>query len=367
MRSMTRFAPSKVWFGFATFLWKRVATRDRFLVLSCLLLPAANRISTLVAFGITIKSINRAVRGELGSSEELLLGGAVVGAFVLSEILSVLAARADVSMHRVALALSRELRADELIRLRERGVKTRRESLEHLEGSEKDPALAAALLIQNLVRFASLIFLVVSLLLVIGIISPLVSGFIALGGGILLLFLRLRIRPSLNREQSRKLARRQLASMECRLLAAEDVDKSVVANYLRNAHDRILFEAAKAKRRREGKVVALAGGGAALAMVSVFFLVSRGHFDGVDPATLVVLILSLRLCVSQGKMAVEKWSRLLSDKVILSELRKTAEHSAQRAFGQLGTPYAADVGNHGDLDLRRQGPQSKAHGRSPSA
>lgn len=335
---MTRFAPSKIWFGFAAQLWKRVGTRDRFLVLSSLVLPAANRISTLVAFGVTIKAINRAITAELTLSQELLLAGAILVAFVISEVFSILAARAEVSLQRIALGITRELRADELLRLRAEGVKTRREATERQEASEKDPALSFAALLQNLVRFASLIFLVVSLLLVIAYISPMVSGIIALGGGILLLFLRSRIRPAVSKDQGKKKARKQLSRMERRLLQTDEIDAAQRSNYLGNSHDRILFEAGKAKRRRQGKVVALAGGGAAIAMASVFFLVSRGHFDGVDPATVIVLILSLRLCVSQGKMAIDKWGGLLSERVLLSELRKMVERSARGPIGDFNEP-----------------------------
>src|SRR5690606_21342364 len=141
----------------------------------------------------------------------------------------------------------------------------------------------ASSLMQTLAKFVSLVVLVIAMLGVIGIVSPLLSLFLAVGGCILLALLRRRIQPESPVREGRKKTRKELVDMERELLASESVNPETLAAYIDNDQDRLLIGQSKSKRSQQRKAALLAGGGSALVMTGVFFLVARGLLDGVDP------------------------------------------------------------------------------------
>jgi hypothetical protein len=329
---MVQLAPSTIWFGFAALLWRRVAGRDRAVCIASLLVPAANRIATLISFGVTIRAIGIAVQRDLAPATEWILGGSIFACFLVAEVISQIAGRVDLAVQRITTRIARGLRAEDLLRARSLPPAQRPEIAKLGRDEEKDFVASSSALMQNLVKFISLVVLVVSLLAVICVLSPVVSGAFALGGVTLLVFLRKRIQPSDKAASiGRKKSRKRLAQMEKDLLSDKEIDEETVASYLDNPYDRLQHQIAREKRARQRKVLAIAGVGSALVMTSIFFLVSRGLFEGIDPAAVVVMILALRLCVSQGKSAMDKWGTLLSERPLMAELRKMAERCAEPA------------------------------------
>lgn len=339
---MTRFAPSHIWFRLIAVLWKRVLLRDRFVVIAYFVMPAVNRLTTVASFAIAVRAFTRAIHAPLSPSSELLFAGAIFIVFLLSEFTDVVMSTVQGAIQRICLALARGVRVDVLIQTRgktkpllpDRVDGDDSETIEE-EGQEKGNSITKgdtvdkmSNLLQSLIRFMSQILLILALLLVIMWISPVVSLSLMGGGMALLLFMRLRIRGDERSEtEEQKEAQEYLLKLEERLCNAKEVTDVDRYNYIENRYDQIRFAKAKTNRARRGKIMSLNGLGVASAMVAIFILASQGFLTGVDPALAVVLILSLRMCTSQGRVAFELWSALLSERELLGDLRKALEQS----------------------------------------
>lgn len=326
---MGNLAPSaSLWFGLFRNLWGRLSTRERFVLFGSLLLPAANRISHLGSFGVTVRCITHSIRHDLDPTTEYLLAGVVFASFLVAAGIQAAAGSVETSLKRLTLRLSRDLMADNLVvRSGEKGKASARVR----GGGGGSFAKRVARLLYTIVSFGSLVVLCVSLLGVIFYISPLIAAIVAGLGVTLFAFLRARIRTSTRNEgRDMKAARIRLDRIALQIAESKREDEELRTSYVDNEFDRLSIDETRRQRVRQAKIVLMAGVGSGIAMGAAFFYASRGYFEKLDPALVIVLILALRLCVMQGRNAMDRWSTMLGERPLLARLRQMASAGSSR-------------------------------------
>jgi len=315
--------PSGLWGDFICRLAKKLGFRDRLILLLGLTLPAVNKGTNIGSFGVAIKAIMMGVQGDLTRTEEYVVGGIVFAAFVFAALIRFAAGRVEVAIDRIALQLVRGIAADQLVAMRTVPPESREEALGAFQRAETKFIRNGSNLLRNLITFVSLVLVLLILLAVIVWVSPLVAGIFIAGVVAILLFMRKRIRgPVATNPKVERNAAKELSRVGRRVALAEGGVDQLKERYIRNSADSLANHREKCKKGRSGKISVLSGIGSAFAMAALFFLASDGALSEHDPAVIIVLILALRVSVGNGRTAMEKWSRLLSDRERLGELRK---------------------------------------------
>lgn len=321
---MAAVLPSGTWFGLGARLWELLPARERAVFFAYLVLPACNRIAALASFGLTVRMIRHSMVHHFTPREEILAGLGIFAAFAFASLLFWAAGRCELLLKDAILRLVREVAGRRLLSVRDLSGEGREAAFRKLHNRLPELVRRSS---DMLFDFASLCangVLIVVLSSVILVVSPFVGLVLVLGGLAFGLGLRVNSprRARAGAEGGSKRATEELRKAARELACGEASADESMDRYRRNEFDRLQQEEFSRKRRRQGKVLALVGFGTALLMTVLFFLASEGWFDEMDTIWIIVLVLAVRTCVAHGRMVLERWSSLLSQRDYLGRFRQ---------------------------------------------
>lgn len=326
-----QWVPSKSWFTFIRLLLGKVNQKEKLILLAGLTLPGVNRMTNIGSFGVAVKAINMATREDLSPERVYMIAALVVGVFILSGVIRTAAGRIEQAIGGIARKMVRGIVADQLVALQHVSEEERSEQLEKFLRGEKQFVKNASGLLTDLIKFVSLILVVVLLMAVISWISIIVAGVLFSGVIVILFMMRMRIQgPIRNDKKAKKKATRELSKIREKIAKSGGDTEKMVEKYLKNAADELADKHEKSRRKRKGKITIVSGVSSALAMATALFIAARGGFSDIDHSLLVVMILSLRLASGQGRTAMDKWSGLLGEREALGQLRRMVEAGRDR-------------------------------------
>ncbi len=318
---MARILPSGEWFGFGTRLWGLLRLRERAIFLAVLTLPATNRIAALASFWLTIRAIRYALQEELTARQELLVGSGVFLAFGTAAALFWAAGRCEMSLKAVILRLVREVIGSKLLRFRELPEAAREAEYRRFHERERQFVMKSTETLFNFVSICTNFILITALCAIILIVAPLVGIALVVGGSAALLALRARAPRKPLSPGARKQALEDLERAGRDLATGDAPAGECLERYTKSEFDRIHLAESLGKKARQGRILGFVGIGTALLMSGLFFLASEGNFSELDPFWLIVLVLAIRTCIGQGKMLLEKWGSLLTERSTLARFR----------------------------------------------
>lgn len=321
---MAAVLPSRAWFGLGSRLWELLPARDRAVFVAYLALPALNRIAALASFGLTVRLIHHSMTHHLTPQQEILAGIGIFAAFAFASLLFWAAERCELSLKGAFLRLVREVAGRRLLMVRELSGEERESAFRKFYRRTPELVRKSSDMLFDFSSLCANSVLIVVLSSVILLVSPLVGAVMVLGGLTFLLGMRVRSPRGgrVGAEGGTKRATEELRKAAWELACGEVSDEEALDRYRRNELDRLQQEGLSLKRARRGKVLALVGFGTAVLMSVLFFLAAEGWFDEMDPIWILVLVLAVRTCVAHGRMALEKWSSLLSQRTHLGRFRQ---------------------------------------------
>ncbi len=160
-------------------------------------------------------------------------------------------------------------------------------------------------------------------------------------GFILLLFLRKRV----GNQETVSLGEVRRAKKQLSVAAASVVRSGEGAgSYVNNDFDRIRAKDQQGRKSREGKIVFLSAILSAVVLLSIFFLVVKGVFEGLDPVLLLIFVFSIRLLTINARICMLKWSSVLQVRKSMVALVCLIEPGGE-------FPELTAAGDHDEEDL----------------
>lgn len=290
-----------------------------------------NRLTNIGSFGVAVKAIKMATQDDLTTNQVLLIASLVVGVFLLSGLIRTAAGRIELSIEGIARKMVRGIVADQLVALQNVSEAEKNEQLARFLSGERQFVKNASSLLTDLIKFVSLILVVILLMALISWISPIVAGVLIGGLVVILIMMRMRISgPIRNDKRAGKRASKELTEIREKIAGGGSDTEKLVKDYLGNTADRLEEKKGKTKKKRKSKITIVSGISSALAMATALFLAARGDFAELDSTWLIIMILALRLGSGQGRTAMEKWSGLLGEREALGQLRRMVEAGRDR-------------------------------------
>lgn len=323
--------PSASWVTFIRRLIRKVSFKERLILLAGLTLPAVNRITNIGSFGVAVKAINMATQEDLTPEKVYMIAGVVVGVFVLAGLIRSAAGKIELAIDGIALKMVRGIVADQLVALQKAPEDVRQKQLEVFVKGERQFVKNASGLLTDLIKFVSLILVVVLLMALISWLAPLVAGVLIAGLVVILFMMRIRIHGPIRSDKAAgKRAKEELARLREDIATGSSGDDELIGKYLKNDADQLDVKKEKTKQKRKSGITIVSGVSAALAMATALFVAARGDFADIDHSLLIVMILALRLASGQGRTAMDKWSVLLGERESLGQLRRMVEAGRER-------------------------------------
>ena len=302
-------------------IWGLMHPRERFVGFLALFLPILNRIAILGSFGVALKLITAAARGEVDPEWRWAASVGVVLAFGLAGLIRWTGEQVSLAFEISSLRIARRILAENLVKARElpnvrRGRIARR--FRKVEGSIARKWSAIQV---NLVELAASLAVIGVLMVLVTWVLPLI-GVIMVGGGILVLcYFCIRVKRSREAPTLRD-ARSELEQLIDRLeKGVKDPDR-FVRNFENNSVDRFRSDRIREARKLKSRLSWLVSGGAAVVMVSVLHLASEGWLEGKDPVLLLLFVFALRFSMLQSETVFLKWTLLLREREAASLLSR---------------------------------------------
>lgn len=341
-REVASVLPSRIWWTGACALWFGLRKREKALVLLGVILPAMEQLAKLGSLGVAMKAVSHGVRGALSHQVRIELCVAILVAFSVAAAIQFLAAKAKMRLRRLILLTARKCQTANLVEREDASLGQDGKHLRKALRKEQRLVMSACVGIQSLIDFSSAA-LIVAILLVVVIWFNLAVGAIMLASGAIALFvLRARTRQRKGGAERRS-GKKQQSRRE---IAAEATDAEEDFESIENDMGKSGFNADSdeldCRSSRESKIAISSNIGIAVLMAASFYLVSeQGAIDEKKAVWIFVFVLGLRLVAAQGKAAISKWGRALSEKKGLLMVAKGALSSAGVAKRPQASPASS--------------------------
>lgn len=302
-------------------IWGLMHPRERIVGFLALFLPILNRIAILGSFGLAMKLIIAAARGEIHPEWRWATALGIVLAFGLAGLLRRTGEQVSLALESSSLRIARRILAENLIKARELPKAQRRRIARRFQKVEDSLARKWSAIQVNLVELAASLAVIGVLMALVTWVLPLI-GVIMVGGGILALcYFCIRVKRSRESPPLRG-ARSELKQLIGRMEKGVKDPRRFVRNFENNSVDRSRAIRRRESRELKSKLSWLVSGGAAVVMVSVFYLASEGWLEGKDPVLLLLFAFALRFSMLQSETVFLKWTLLLKEREAASLLSR---------------------------------------------
>lgn len=278
-----------------------------------LFMPALNRLAMLGSFGLAIKLILASATGKIEPEWRWAIALTLAATFALSSLIRWTGDKVFIALHTTSLRIVRRLIANNLLGARELMKKERGKVARNFRKVEARLVRKWSTILVNIVDLAASGVMIAILMTLVTWVLPLVGGLMMSGGILVLLYFCFRIKKSKGNPPLRE-AQMDLDKLVKRLVGGKGQSQNVVKSYENNRVDRIRSSDFRKPRELKSKLSWLVSGGAAVMMVSVFYLASDGWLDGKDPVLLILFAFALRFSIFQSENVFFKWTLLLRER-----------------------------------------------------
>ncbi len=344
--------PSRIWWRGARALWRGLKKGEKATLLLGMLLPVMEKLAKLGSLGMAMKAVGHSVRGALSQQVRIELCLAILLAFGLASLIQLLAEKVRMRLRRLILQTTERCQASLFAAASDDFQGLQRKAARKRKKRERTFLKSGCVGIQSLVDFFSAALIVMILLCVV-VWFNLTVGVIMMVSGAMALFVlrsRTRGRKEMPEEGDETREQSRWEGVERSADAGDDPESAADDSEVPISLDKL--DELERKSNREGKIAISANLGIAALMAASFYLVSeQGAIDEKKAVWIFVFILGLRLAMIQGKAAISKWGRALSEKRGLLMVARGALAFAESGGG----PQAPSVPSAGSPTARVAG------------
>jgi len=321
-----RVIPSRIWVEAGRALWCSLAFREKALVVMGILAPTLDQVSRLASLGVTMKAVGRGIRQPLDLDSRLWLGLLILGAFGITGLIQIFSKRVQQNSKIQVTRILRRLYGRMMAGAARLPLEEREKEVANLVSEERSFMTSGTSGISATLDFASEIFIVVVLLVVVTWFNWIVGAIILGVGLVALVILKFRIKTSERKENENLVEIRKTMIQQLERIGEERRNPEVLIRaYADNEFDKQTFAEQEQKTSLQRKISSAMNFGSAILMAVVFFLISsKGAFDEHKVVWMVVFIFGLRMVVAQGKSAMVSWGEILAAKNSLMVLAKAS-------------------------------------------
>jgi cell division protein FtsB len=321
-----RVIPSRIWVEAGRALWRSLAFREKALVVMGILAPTLDQVSRLASLGVTMKAVGRGIRQPLDLDSRLWLGLLILGAFGITGLIQIFSKRVQQNSKIQVTRILRRLYGRMVAGAAMLPLEEREKEVANLVSEERSFMTSGTSGISATLDFASEIFIVVVLLVIVTWFNWIVGAIILGAGLVALVTLKFRIKTSERKENENLVETRKTMIQQLERIGEERRNPEVLIRaYADNEFDKHTFAEQEQKTSLQRKISSAMNFGSAILMAVVFFLVSsEGAFDEHKVVWMVVFIFGLRMVVAQGKSAMVSWGEILAAKNSLMVLAKAS-------------------------------------------
>lgn len=291
-----------------------------------ILAPAMDQVSRLASLGVTMKAVGRGIRQPLDLDARLWLALLILGAFGVTGLIQIFSKWVKQNSKIQVMRILRRLHGRIVAEAAELPLDEREKEVADRVGEERNFMTSGTSGVAATLDFASEIFIVVVLLIVVTWFNWIVGAIVLAAGLIALVTLKLRIKTSGPKENENLVETRKTMIQQLESIASERRNpEALISAYADNDFDKQTLADQEQKTSLQRRISSAMNFGSAFLMALVFFLVSeKGAFDEHKVVWMVVFIFGLRMVVAQGKSAMVSWGEILAAKNTLMVLARAS-------------------------------------------
>ncbi len=191
-----RIIPSRMWGQGAQAFWRRLAFRERALIVMGVFVPALDQLLRLGSLGVTMKAVGMGIREPLDFDSRLWLGFIILGAAGITVLIQIFSGRVKKGLKIQFTRIIRRIYAGMMVKAAMLPIEEREAEVESLLNEERNFMSSATSGVLAILEFVASVFLVVVLIVILTWFNWLVGATLLGAGLVALIILKFKIKSS---------------------------------------------------------------------------------------------------------------------------------------------------------------------------